>query len=351
MTLEERTTIYSIEDGLSSIRTKERYRDAFRLFLKYCQLENAASLLDENPRRLEERIIGYVRFLDQVKHLARGTITIALCAIFHFMEMNDVLLNKRKITRFMPEDSSTHDDRAYTHQEISQILLKCDERSRVMILLMASTGMRIGALEFLKLGHLTKVSVYPYIYKIMVYAQSPKDRYYTFCTQECSEAIDSYLDYRARFGDPLKKQAPLIREEFDIYDKLQCAYPRAVRYRGILWIITDLLKRAGFPTKGEVMRSHGLRKFAITQMIKAKLDYECREYLVGHRHSRGLDVNYDRTTSEDRLQEYLKALDLLTINQENRLKIKIHQLEGQHTEEYAALKIEIDKLRTLLLDE
>jgi hypothetical protein len=44
--------------------------------------------------------------------------------------------------------------------------------------------------------------------------------------------------------------------------------------------------------------------------------------------SRGLDVNYDRTSEEDRLAEYLKAVDLLTINSENRLKKKIHQLES-----------------------
>lgn len=347
MTLEERTTIYSVEDGLASIRTKERYRDAFKLFLKYCQLVDAAPLLVENPRLLEDRIIGYIRYLDQVKHLVRGTITISVCAIFHFFEMNDVLLNRRKINKFMPESITTHDDRAYTHEEISQILLKCDERSRVMILLMASSGMRIGALESLQIGHLSKMPEYS-LYKITVYANSPKDRYYTFCTPECAAAIDSYLAYRQRFGDPLKKTAPLIREEFDIYDKLKCAYPKAVSYRGILWLMTDLLARAGFPTRGEIMRSHGFRKFAITQMIKAKVDYDSREYLVGHRGSRGLGVNYDRTTEEDRLTEYLRAVDLLTIHSENRLKNKIQKLESEHSAEWKQLKEQMNELRDLL---
>lgn len=346
MTL-ERLTVYNVEDGLSSSRTKERYRDAFRLFLKYCQCDNPASLLDENPRHLEHQIIQYINYLDQVKHLARGTINIAICAIFHFFEMNDVLLNRRKINKFMPQNTQTHDDRAYTHEEISQILLKCDVRSRVMILLMASTGMRIGALEFLQIGHLTKVPEYN-LYKIIVYAQSPNDRYYTFTTPECAQAIDSYLAYRQRFGDPLKKTAPLIREEFDIYDKLQCTYPKTISYRGILWLMTNLLARAGFPTKGEVMRSHGFRKFAITQMIKARVDYDTREYLVGHRRSRGLGVNYDRTTEEDRLTEYLKVVDLLTINSENRLKIKIHQLEAEHSQEWNQLKAQMNELRDLL---
>ena len=143
--------------------------------------------------------------------------------------MNDVLLNKRKITRFVPPNESANDERAYTHEEIAQILLKCDERSRVMILLMASTGMRIGSLDGLQIGDLTKIPEYN-LYKIFVYGRSKADRYYT-------AAIDSYLGYRQRFGDPLKKTAPLIREQFDIYDKLQEAYPKPVSYRGILWII------------------------------------------------------------------------------------------------------------------
>lgn len=55
------------------------------------------------------------------------------------------------------------------------------------------------------------------------------------------------------------------------------------------------------------MRAHGFRKFAISTMIKAKVDYNSREYLVGHKMSRGLDVNYDRTSEEDRLLEFLKG--------------------------------------------
>lgn len=87
-----------------------------------------------------------------------------------------------------------------------------------------------------------------------------------------------------------------------------------------------------------VKRSHGFRKFAITQMKLAKIDWGDREFMVGHRHSRGLDNNYDRTSQEDRLQEYLKAIDLLTINEENRLRVKVAE------QEYT-LKVELEELR------
>jgi hypothetical protein len=97
---------------------------------------------------------------------------------------------------------------------------------------------------------------------------------------------------------------------------------RIVAQRTIAYLIDGILKRSGLKTK-EVMRSHGLRKFTITMMKKAKVDYSDRGYLIGHRYSRGLDVNYDRTSEEDRLQEYLKAVDLLTISPESRLRREV----------------------------
>jgi integrase len=225
-------------------------------------------------------------------------------------------------------------------------LLNCDERTRVIVLLLASTGMRIGAVSDIRLADLTEIPDYN-LYKIMVYSNSPPDRYYTFCTPECKQAIDNYLDYRRRFGDPLKDKAPLIREQFDIYDKFQASYPKPVRYGGIIWIMGELLKRSGMKNSS-VMQTHGFRKSAISMMIKAKVDYGTREYLVGHKHSRGLDVNYDRTTEEDRLSEFLKAVDILTINPENRLKRKIHLMEAEHSAEWQALKREMAELKAVL---
>lgn len=346
ITIEGQNQIYGVDEGLQSPETARRYKVSFKGFLDYCQVSKY-DLLQESPRRLEDRIIGYIRFLHEFKGQGRGTINTSVSAVFHFFEMNDVLLNKRKVKRFYPPDTKEKDrDRAYTHEEIGQMLLNCDERSRMIVLLMASTGMRIGALHELRLSHLTEIPQYS-VYKILVYASSPKDTYYTFCTPECKQAIDSYLDYRRRFGDPLRDKAPLIREQFDITDRFTAQYPKSVKPDGIIWITKQILNRSGKKTS-DVMRTHGFRKFAISQMIKAKVDYNTREYLAGHRQSRGLDVNYDRTSEEDRLQEYLKAIDLLTINPENRLKIKIHQMESEHSAEWNQLKAQMNELRDLL---
>jgi hypothetical protein len=101
--------------------------------------------------------------------------------------MNDVLLNNKKVNRFLPEDESDHTERAYTQEEIQQMLLKCDEHARVITLLMAFTGMRIGAV-YTQIGNLERIPEYS-LYKLIVYANFPRARYYTFCTPECAAAI------------------------------------------------------------------------------------------------------------------------------------------------------------------
>ena len=53
-------------------------------------------------------------------------------------------------------------------------------------------------------------------------------------------------------------------------------------------------------------------------MIRSKVNPETREMLLGH--SVGLSNSYYKQDANEILGEYLKAVDLLTINEENRLK-------------------------------
>jgi hypothetical protein len=345
-------TVYSVTDGLSSPHTKASYRKNFEHFLS-CEQSDERHLLAlaaRNPRLVEAQIINHIKYLAEVQKLRHGSIHTACFSIFHFFEMNDINLNKRKVLRFLPPDEGPREDRAYNHQEISDILEKTDERSRVIILLMTSTRMRIGSISIIQLADITNIQEYN-IYKIRVYANSPKDRYYTFCTPECAAAIDSYLQYRQRFGEILKPSAPLIREQFNtrLRDPFRIANPHRLSEDTIFSDVKQVLKRSG--RAANVKQTHGFRKFAVTQMIKAKVEYGSREYLVGHKHSRGLDVNYDRTTEEDRLQEYLKALDLLTINPENRLRKQVaeqdHSIKTRLGEKDKRIDILSDKILAL----
>jgi integrase len=120
-------------------------------------------------------IIGYIENLRD-KGKAHQTIATLVTAILHFfVTLNDIPLNKRKITRFIPsdEEGSTRFDKAYDIDDILRLLNACDIRTKVIVLLMALTGMGIGAIEGLRFGHLTSIPEYN-LYQIEVYAHSKK---------------------------------------------------------------------------------------------------------------------------------------------------------------------------------
>ena len=159
--------------------------------------------------------------------------------------MNDVPLNKHKITRFIPPDESTRRDKAYRVEDIGAIIGSgCDERTKVMVLLMASTAMRVGALPTLRKMDLTPVPEYN-LYKIEVYATSARaDRYLTYCTPECRGAIDSYLDYRRRLGETITDKSPVIRELFNTKKPYFIEAPRPATPRIIHLALEKALYKA-----------------------------------------------------------------------------------------------------------
>ena len=59
-------------------------------------------------------------------------------------------------------------------------------------------------------------------------------------------------------------------------------------------------------------------------MIQSKVNPEIREMLLGHKI--GLASAYYRPTEQEMFTEYEKAIDSLTINEENRLRRKVETL-------------------------
>ena len=126
---QEQLRIYSVTDGIKSPHSKKTYRLTFNQFLKTNmtttvvtknqQQQNLRTLLDCKPSVIESKIIDYIEHLKERK-LSYSTIQVSCSAIFHFFDINDVNLNKRKIWRFFPQDESNHYsmDRPYEHETI-----------------------------------------------------------------------------------------------------------------------------------------------------------------------------------------------------------------------------------------
>jgi integrase len=151
--------IYKVTDGIASPQTQRKYAYHFKCFVDHFEGITEDSLLakaQKEPKVLEAMIIQWIKHLSTNRHHRHSTIHHEVAAILHFFEWNDIRLNVKKINRSIPQDEQEKtEDRHYTHTEIQQILTKCDERAKVIILLMASTGMRIGALPGLRICDLS----------------------------------------------------------------------------------------------------------------------------------------------------------------------------------------------------
>jgi site-specific recombinase XerC len=152
----KKPVIYPVTEGARSPQTRDKYRRNFNRFLDYIQIHDLQVLIDLGPKVIQEMIIKYLIEMRDLQNKKRSTINGQCTAILHFLDMNDIEVNRHKIKRHLPYDESTRDDRPYTTKEIQKMLSTAgDLRDRAMILLMASSGVRIGALSSMQIGDLT----------------------------------------------------------------------------------------------------------------------------------------------------------------------------------------------------
>jgi len=338
---------FNFVNSINSDATRKNYEYCMSRFLKYCNLD-LDSLLKLSQQELSNLIIKYLvsqKISSQYK-------TVIMATIKHACEMNDVILNWKKLKKFIKSEKTDNEingkDRGYTHQEIQKILEYSDQRLKTAFLVLASTGIRIGALQSIRIGDLEKIDD---LYKIIVY-RGDKEEYITFTTPECAKEIDSYLDFRERRGEKITQDSYLLVRKFSLKTKVK---GKPFKGRALWAILEDCISNSGLreidhvnPFKRkQIPIFHGFRKFCTKQLVDSKLNPEIREMLLGHKI--GLASCYYRPTEQEMLNEYLKAVNLLTINEENRLKLKLEQKIQIEKSQIEALKSDFEKFKNEVL--
>jgi integrase len=154
----EGTTYQNLINGIKSPATREAYENSLRRYLNHIKQKTPDDLLLHvaNPRYIESQIIDYIMSLRN-SGVSYATIQFLVAPIFTFYQLNDVVLNRKKVSRYLGENKRVVKDGAYTSEQIEQMLQSADIRMRLIILLLSSTGCRIGSLPGLVLGNLTKL--------------------------------------------------------------------------------------------------------------------------------------------------------------------------------------------------
>ncbi|MGA8844794.1 MAG: hypothetical protein WB511_14515, partial [Nitrososphaeraceae archaeon] len=152
--------------AINSQVTKERYISRLDRFFRLIDLEATdfkerceifAQKAKTDPDWLSSTLIRFIQIhkerIDK-KELSGATIRNYIKSIKLFCEMNDIFFPWKKITRGLPKGKKYADDRAPTINEVQTIIEYPDRRIKSVISVMVSSGIRVGAWDYLKWKHI-----------------------------------------------------------------------------------------------------------------------------------------------------------------------------------------------------
>jgi hypothetical protein len=331
--------------GLKAPESKRQYPKRLKVFLDFLTSTKELSCSDlenqckefmaksqANPKWANSKLMEFVMY--QKERVYKGEIVYAtirnyLKTVKLFLEMNsDVpIVNWKRITKGLPSGKSTANDRAPTIEEIKKLVEYPDRRIKPIIYSMVSGGFRIGAWNYLKFKHLVplkgKEEGEIIAAKMIIYAGEP-EQYYCFITTEAYNSLKDWMNYRSNAGEEITGESWLMRDLWQTTDFSYGAqwglvkYPKQLKATGVKSLIERAMKaqRLAMPLPKGVKRrewksGHGYRKFFKTRAEQVMKPANV-ELLSGR--DIGVSGSYYRPTEKELLDDYFKAVDLLTIN-------------------------------------
>jgi integrase len=330
----------SIEAYLMGFRaeaTKENYLKRLRQFLNRYNLtpDRYIDIAKSHPKEAEKLLIQYI-------HERRGKVTGSTIrslkeSVKAFLIMNDLenSINWGKISKIMPHARKVGQDRAPTIEEIREILANSDLRLKTIVLLLLSSGMRVGSFDDLKWKDIKYVNVGGHKFaKITIYRGEP-EQYTSFITPEAYYSLIEYRERRLNRGEKLSPESYLIGQERVLSD-------RPINSRTIKNLLINLLWKIGIRKTHKRIQEfkavHGFRKYFETN-AKRILRSEDAERLKGRM------SNYYKPTDEYLAEEYTKAIPYLTISEAVELRGKLDVVVKERNEKIGELERENIVLR------
>jgi hypothetical protein len=365
--------------GISSEVTRKKYSRELQLFLDHTRFggstleQKAQNFYDlcvkTDSNKITGMLIKYLLFqINRAKNgdIAKSTIRNYYKPLKLFCEMNNIILNWKIISKGIPKAMDACNDRIPTMEEIQKLIEYPDRRIKPIVYTMLSSGIRVGAWEWLRWRDVIPVERDGKIVasKLLVYSGEP-EQYFSFITSEAYFALKEWMDFRASHGEKVTKDSWLMRDLWDsglilkdpvndgnlrrgtygvssVSHKITSDAIRQIFNRA--WRVQNIRKAESLTENHKTYSfkaTHAFRKYFETKCLK-KMKLLNVKLLMGH--DTGLEKSYYKPSESELLQDYLQAVDDLTINEEFRLKMKISDLEARQDEiDLLRLKYEQDK--------
>lgn len=252
--VEEKDPMAAFMYGLRAPDTRRQYPRRFQYFLNFLaipgtleeQAKQFTLKVRENPLWAQESLMSFIDFQkERVKkgELAESTITNYYKATKLFCVMNDIVLNWKKISRGLPAGRRAANDRAPTIEEVKKLVEYPDRRIKPIVYTMASSGIRIGAWDYLQWKHVKPISNDEgkiIAAKLIVYS-GDSEEYYCFITPKAYTSLKEWMDFRASYGEKITEQSWVMRD---------------------LWQTTNMNynTKLGFATCPKKLKSSGIKR-------------------------------------------------------------------------------------------
>jgi integrase len=293
----------------------------------------------EDNNWLKNSIVKYLqghRLRVECKEITGSTLRNYIKPIKLFCEQMDIEIPWRKIIRGMPRGRRYANDRAPTLEEIQKITDYPDRRIKPIVYLMASSGIRLGAFDYLKWGDIEPITKDDNCIaaKIRVYAED-EEECYSFTTEEAYESLREWINYRKESGEEVTKDSWLMRNLRDVTTprgKGVVTIPKKLKSSGVKRLIERALWAQGLRNKlpsgrrrHEFQADHGFRKWFKTRCEIGGMKSINVETLMGH--SIGIQDSYYRATSDELLLDYLKSTGFLNIDDRYVLQKQVDDMK------------------------
>ena len=304
-------------DALRNENTRANYLVAIKLLVGD-RPDKFLTLVEKDRKKAEFKLLDNLVEMKN-RGLSGASIRGPFYALKGFLLFYELPLNWRKFHLAIPPSKKVANDRPPAKDEIRRLLDVCDLRTKVVVHLLASSGMRIGAFDFLCVGDFKEKE--SGIGALTVYRGDP-EQYTAFISPEAVGYLKRYLDGRRKVGEDVNDKSPLIRDLWthqNRKDKLDPSLAnrlpsKFIRKRlGEYWIKSGVRDRLQDGARQEFQQAHGFRKFFNTQANQV-IQRNDVEVLMGHM------TNYYKPTDDYLAKAYLKAIPHLTISEVEELR-------------------------------
>jgi integrase len=263
-------------------------------------------------------------------------------SVLEFLRFHDIFPDEKTMYRLRKVRRSSEAetmDRALTLEDTKRIINHLGIREKAIVLVMLSSGARIGEVLSMSVKDLDLDKVPVRIN--LRFTKNGKPRY-SFISQEAAAMVREYLLVRNRLNETASKR----RGDRKVRDDGRLFPISYVTFRES-WNLA--LEKAGFVnsdgtgrdvvTKRRLLHPHSCRKTFLTRMKVAGVPDIIAEGLSGH--DGYLAAAYRRLTEEDIIKGYLKGESAVTIAGNHR---QISEQLADKDKEIAELRVRMEKM-------